>query len=606
MPQNTKDFQFISTYTNIFQRNYSMFKHTRIVSCLILIFFLFALNTVSASDSPQKTLAILPLKINAQKDLSYLKNGIRNMLSSRLAANTGYRISEASLVEKHAAESGALSHPEQIQKLGKKIGADYVLTVDLTSIGTSYSLDSKVFSTDGSQPVETYYSSASNENEIIAAVDSLSKDIAARSFHKGSQARITTPTAPSVRYPENPDMPSVPSSSFQTAHPDRAFMQPGHYGQATDSPFIRPMGISGNLGFTKTQNLNYSMQGMDIGDVDGDGVDDIVIASTNKIIAYHIIGNRLQKFGEISTLVRNRIISVNLGDINNNGKAEIYVTAIDWVTPDSFGVEWQEKDFTYLFKDEKWYVKPMNIPGPGLILAGQHGGIDSPFTSGIYELDIVNSALQSKEQLPVPGDINLFDFSMADLDGDGKAEVISIDQADRLKVRQTSGKQMWKGDGRYGGSLRYIGGRSRYAQTEGPDSPLEDIDGAENISEDRIYIPSRIVVEDINNDNLPDIILNKNLSTASRLLKNLKSYPSGEIHGLVWNGIGMSELWHTRKLDGYVATYQLVKDKQNSNKAVLYVGLIMQTGWMDVFSAKESTVLIYQLDFSNQDQQAVN
>jgi hypothetical protein len=456
-------------------------------------------------------------------------------------------------------------------------------------------------------PVETYYSSASGENEIIAAVDKLSKDIAARSFNKRPHATtITAPAAPAAAYPATPDIPSAPNAAFQTAHPDRAFMQPGQYGQVGGSPFIQSMGISGSLGFTKTQNLHYSIQGMDIGDVDGDGADDVVIASPNKITAYHLINNRLQKFGEIETLAKNRIISVNVGDVNNNGKAEIYVSSIDWVTPDSFAVEWQEKDFTYLFRNEKWYVKPMDVPGPGLLLAGQSGGIDSPFTSGIYEVEIVDGSLRTKEQLPVPADINLFEFSMADLDGDGKVEVISIDQEDRLKVRHTGGKQMWKGDGRYGGSLRYVGGRSRYAQSRGPDSPLEDIDGAENISEDRIYIPSRIVVEDINNDNLPDIVLNKNLSTASRLLKNLKNYPSGEIHGLVWNGIGMAELWRTRKLDGYVATYQLVKNKQDSTKAVLYVGIVMQTGWMDVFSAKESTILIFQLDFSSQEQPTTN
>lgn len=218
-------------------------------------------------------------------------------------------------------------------------------------------------------------------------------------------------------------------------------------------------------------------------------------------------------------------------------------------------------------------------------------------------MEIISGSLKSKEPLAVPEKLNLYDFSMADLDGDGKVELINIDQTDRLKVLQTSGRQMWKGDDRFGGSLRYVGGRSRYAQSQGADSSLEGIDGAEEVSEDRIYIPSRIIVQDINNDNLPDIIINKNLSTASRMLKNLKSYPSGELHGLFWNGIGLSELWRTKKLDGYVASYQLVKDKQDNNKAVLYVGLVMQTGWMDVFSAKESTVLMYQLDFSNQDQQ---
>ena len=583
----------------------ALLKQSRIVFSFILIasFLALNLNTVSASESSQKTLALLPLKINAQKDLSYLKNGIRNMLSSRLIANTGYKIADASLIEKNLSASGPLVQPDQLQDLGEKIGADFVLTVELTSIGTSYSLDAKVYTSDGSLPVETFYSSANNENELISAVDKLALDIAERSFKK----RIPAPSVPAVAYPTTPDSPAAPSSSFQTAHPDRAFIQPGQYGQLTgSSPFIRPMGLSGHMGFTKTQNLNLSIQGLDVGDIDGDGADDVVIASPNKITAYHIIGNRLQKFGEVSTLVKNRLISVNIADLDNNGKAEIYATGIDWVTPDSFAVEWDGKDFTYLFKDEKWYVKPMDVPGPGLILAGQPGGIDSPFTSGIYEMEIINGSLQSKDQLPVPDKINLYDFSMADLDGDGKVELITIDQADRLKVLQTSGRQRWKGDDRFGGSLRYVGGRSRYARGSGPSSAKEDIDGLEEVSEDRSYIPSRIVVEDINNDNLPDIIVNKNLSTASRVLKNLKNYPSGEIHGLFWNGIGLSELWHTKKLDGYVASYQLVKDKQDNNKAVLYVGLVLQTGWMDVFSAKESTVLIYQLDFSNQGQQGAN
>lgn len=579
-----------------------MLNQSRFVLHFILIAFFLSINmnTVSASESSQKTLALLPLKISAQKDLSYLKNGLRSMLSSRLAANTGYKIADASLVEKNLSTSGPLVQPDQLQQLGKKIGADFVVTVDLTSIGTSYSLDAKVYKSDGSLPLETFYSSANNENELISAVDKLAIDIAERSFKK----KVPTPSVPTVAHPSTPGAPIPPSSSFQTAHPDRAFMQPGQSGMPTGgSPFIKPMGVSGHMGFTKTQNLSYSIQGLDVGDIDGDGTDDVVIASPNKITAYHLIDNRLQKFGEISILAKNRIISVNIADLNNNGKAEIYATGIDWITPDSFAVEWENDDFTYLFKDEKWYVKPMDIPGPGFILAGQHGGIESPFTSGIYEMEIINGSLQSKDPLAVPDKINLYDFSMADLDGDGKVELIHIDQTDRLKVLQTSGRQMWKADDRFGGGLRYVGGKSRYAQSQGADSSFEGIDGAEDISEDRIYIPSRIIVQDLNNDNLPDIIINKNLSTASRMLKNLKSYPSGELHGLFWNGIGLSELWRTKKLDGYVASYQLVKDKQDNNKAVLYVGLVMQTGWMDVFSAKESTVLMYQLDFSNQDQQ---
>lgn len=583
--------------------------HWKLSVILVTLFLMTVLSfqASTADETGQKTLAILPLKINAQKDLSYLKNGIRNMLASRLAANAGFKISDASQVEKQVKDSGPLSQPEQFQKLGQEVSADYVLTVDLTAIGNSYSLDAKMYSSDGSQPVETYYASAGNENEIIAAVDTLSRDISNRSFQKGSSAgSVPTPPMPAVTQPASPEAPTSPTSPFQTAHPDRAFMQPGQYGSPNTSPFIRPMSVSGGGDFIKTQNLKYGIFGMDIGDVDGDGVDDVVIASIDSVNVYHRNGNRLQNFGKIPSLTKNRIIAVNLADLNGNGKAEIYVTAVDWVTPYSFGAEWQNDGFTYLFQNEKWHIKPMKVSSTRMVLAGQSGGLDIPYTPGIYEMEIENNSLKKSAKLPVPPKVNLWNFSMADLDQDGKVEIIAIDQYDRLKVMLTSGRQMWKSDEHFGGSLLYVGGPSPTSMSTEVNKYDEPPDGEEEKSIDRIYIPSRILVEDLNSDNLPDIIINKNLSTASRMLRNLKNYPSGEIHGLSWNGIGMNELWRTQKIDGYIPSYQLVPDKEDSNKALLYVALIMRTGWLDIFQAQESTLLIYQLDFAKEEQSENN
>ena len=95
------------------------------------------------------------------------------------------------------------------------------------------------------------------------------------------------------------------------------------------------------------------------------------------------------------------------------------------------------------------------------------------------------------------------------------------------------------------------------------------------------------------------IIVNKHLSSASRVFKNLKSYPNGEIHGLAWNGIALAELWRTSKIDGYIADYQfrMIGDE---GKAILYVVVILSTGVSEIFSANESTVLMYPLDLSEE------
>jgi hypothetical protein len=65
----------------------------------------------------------------------------------------------------------------------------------------------------------------------------------------------------------------------------------------------------------------------------------------------------------------------------------------------------------------------------------------------------------------------------------------------------------------------------------------------------------------------------------------------------VWSGIGLTELWRTKKIDGYVASYDFRK-VSGSDQALIYVGLIINSGWMDMLRAKDSTVLIYPLDLS--------
>jgi hypothetical protein len=114
---------------------------------------------------------------------------------------------------------------------------------------------------------------------------------------------------------------------------------------------------------------------------------------------------------------------------------------------------------------------------------------------------------------------------------------------------------------------------------------------------ERIYIPSRIVVADVNNDGIKDIIVNKNLSTSSRLFQNMKNYPSGEIHALTWNGIALTELWRTRKIDGYIVDY-LLRPKEGNSGAELLVGIILGSSPLELFGDQISTVLMYQLDYS--------
>ena len=538
---------------------------------LTLFFFLFAIPAVAA---PQKV-AILPFEVLAAKDLAYLKEGVRIMLASRLAAGAGLAVVDRAAVDQALAGNGAALSPEKIRQLGKRLGADYLIAGNLTAMG-GVSLDAKVYAVaDGK--VQTFFATAATEGEVITAVDKLAWDVAAKTFGVAVPAGRAQAVAAA---------PALAQSPYQTVHPDRAFMASSNGGGFGSAPILRPSGIGGRSGFVKTRNFHMNLRAMDVGDVDGDGHDEVVLADEHKVTVYRRANNQLAAVGGFVTENRDRIHGLSVADLNNNGRAEIYVSAADTKRPNSMAFEWDGKGFAPVFKDVRWYLRAFEMPGQGLILAGQQCAVDGPLRPGIYRLEVKGNGVVQQEALAVPDSVNLFAFNVADLDGDGIAEVIAIDQNDRLRVMRASGKLLYKSDDHFGGTTRFVGGQEA----------LGMVDSARKEDLGRVYVPSRIIIADVNLDGLPDVIVNKNLASASRVFKNAKNYPSGELHALTWNGIGLTELWRTRKIDGYIADYQLRSLGEDS--AALYIGLILRSGALDAFAERDSTILRYQLKFA--------
>ena len=568
----------------MFLSSRSIVKFSFFLTLLAALLFLMPAPDARSGDGGGKTVAVLPFTMHAPGSLAYLQDGLRDMLASRLAANGGAKIVERGSIDALLQGPTEGMPPEALAGLAQQLGADYVVTGSLTSLGGSMSLDAKVFTRDAAAQPQTFYASAGQENEVIGAISSLSWDIS---------EKILGATRPAGQRPAAAAQP-LPApqddamAAFKTEHPDKIIRSQamGRTG-GIGSPFILNQGLGGIRGFTKTQNFDFVLRAMDVGDVDGDGSDDLVLAGSEKIYVYSFTGSRQQEIGALSLAANERVHGVSVADLDGNGRAEIYVSANDNDTPVSFGLEWQDNGFRYIFRRARWYVRVLEIPGEGPTLAGQKGYRDNPAVPGIYRLRPNGDSLQEDSRLLLPESINLFDFSMADLNGDGVYEIIALTQQDELVVLSTGGSLLWKSSEYYGGSTRYLGeldsSKGRLFQTN-------------EIVGKRIFVPGRIIVSDTNNDNLPDVIVSRNISTASRILANYKNYSSSEIHALTWNGIGLTELWRTKKIDGYVPDYQLRKAKNgDGDQALLYVGVALQGGTMDFLASRESTVLMYNL-----------
>lgn len=542
----------------------------------------------AAAPTSSGRLGLLPFVAHADRDLSYLTSGLRDMLASRLAAGAGVEIVPRADVDMALAGKPVPTDPAALRLLGSKLQADYLVTGSLTALAGTISIDSTLYPVSGSAAPRTFYASAPREEEIITAIDSLSRQIAEQGFGKQRPAPATS-DAQSVA--PIPAAGSASNQQYQSAHPDRLLM-----GQATaGSTVLRPLGVvTGALGFTRSQTFSYGLMSMDVGDVDGDGQEEFVLASPNEIRIYRRFDSRYQKIGQIALPHRYKIHSVTMADLNNNGRKEIFVSAADAKEPNSLVLEWNGKEFAHLADNVRWYLRAIEIPGQGLVLAGQKSGMNRLVAKGIFQLTLSQGQILKGEELQTGG-MNLFDFSYADLDGNGSLEVVAISQGDRLMVLNKSGKTLWTSDDYYGGTTRFIGGDS-------PEDLNKDLENGRNEGA-RLYVPARIVIKDMNNDGIPDVIVNKNLSSASRILARTRSYPSGEIDALAWNGISLTELWRTRKIDGYVADYHLgsvqtvpAKDgKGQEINAELNVGVVLNSGGFDILRNANSAVLTFPL-----------
>ena len=104
---------------------------------------------------------------------------------------------------------------------------------------------------------------------------------------------------------------------------------------------------------------------------------------------------------------------------------------------------------------------------------------------------------------------------------------------------------------------------------------------------------------DVNKDGISDVVVTKNISYV-RHLENFKAVKSSEIHAMSWNGIALSGIWQTRKIDGYVPDFQFLPVQDKENMAKLFVGLELSRGWTGTFTKGESTILTYDIELAGE------
>jgi len=550
------------------------------IFCLLTAFFSLSISPASA-DKKAKRVLILPLAIHSEKDLTFLNQGIMDMMASRIGQS-------AKVIRESAPASG--KNPVQ---MARDLNADYVVTGSLTVFGNSASTDATLTAVDTGDTALQFSQFGQSSGDVLMHVNQFATQvnqyIASRST---SAPQMAAPTAvapammiPQVAPPVQPVQPTPPAIGAAPQAP------------TTPIPASSPVVTAAAAGVTTAETpaealwtsnpFKGTISALATGDVNGDGSPDIVFVNENQIVVGHRNGERLDRLAVFDAGKRHAILAVDAGDINSNRTAEVFVTRLDaFGKLDSVVLEWNGSDLQAIASSQSWYFRVTNDPEKGLILMGQRRGVTSSndtgglyaythFMPGVFELTWTGKDYQAGRRFPLSQDMTIYRFARGDIFNDGKIRPIAYSPDDELRIYDPAGSPQWAGQETLGGNPLF----------------LEASSSTSTLTKDRTYLTQRLLVADLDGDGQVEVVTVHNRDAARGLVERFRKYTRGRVIALRWNKVNMKEIWTGEEISGYISDFSLA-DLNGDGRLEAVFAMVVSTG---LSQTKSSNIVVEQI-----------
>jgi hypothetical protein len=421
-------------------------------------------------------------------------------------------------------------------------------------------------------PTTNFFEQSQDLGGVITKINGIAAQINTNVFDR--QPAIAQKAAAA---PQTPKAEAAPKDDVH-AHPEKLVKGHGTT-EGGGSPFIMATDEDETAfqKFWRSASFKHLINGISMGDVDGDGKIETVVVTPNDVIVYRAESGKFYKAHEIKASSSRYHIGVDVADINENGIPEIFVTSLT-AAIDSVVFEYDGKAFQKIVDGTSWYFRVADVPGRGKILLGQKHRMSRPFSGRIYDMIWQNSAYEPEAEIKTPREIQVMGFGLGDILNDKQETAAAYRKDDRIQIIDANGKEMWRSSERYGGSTLYsLGEKERRSQVR-----------------NFIYYPMRLLVTDANGDGENEMIVVKNHDVARGHLEKYRKFTNAHFESMTWDGLGMQTRWRTRKISGFIRDY-ILGDFDNDGKIELVAAVILSEGSVVLITEPKSTIIAYEL-----------
>jgi len=334
----------------------------------------------------------------------------------------------------------------------------------------------------------------------------------------------------------------------------------------------------------RSQELNVLAVGLAVGDVDGNGKNDIVVIDPSHVYLYGFTSGRMNLVSEYSAGSL-ELKSVDVAKVRKQGPARIYVTAQNRGNVESFVLEFRNGKLVPVIEGFSYFLRVIIYPTHGPMLLGQRKGLRKMYEGPVYRLADKGDALEVQGRFGIPLKIPIFGFAIGDFVGNRSPLIAVYDRYDHLRIYTPAGKKLYVTQDYYGGSdvlLRWAGPEKR-TTTVGLDDDNEVV-----------FFRPRILSLDLDNKGVYEIIVSKHHSKTMRMMSRTKMLEEGQVLGLVWNGDALEELWSTPKIQGMICDFTVDTLPGLAGRRLITLER-KKTDWLSFLRSK-SEVRAYDLD----------